>query len=290
MNYSTTQILFPFDFSEQASIAIDQTYRLIQLHKAELTLLYVVDDEIRKDKKTVDEKTHETTMKAKLSEAATALSKKYNITVNTLTTIGRLYDKVIEVADMLNAKMIIMGTKGEDGLKKTFTGFYAMKIVKEAKCPVITMRGKLIRTGFTNIVVPVDLTKESREKVNNAIELAKLYGSTIHIISIAVNPTEENLMSLNGHMRNVKDFIKKSEVKCTGEVINVDKAHETIAEAILNYSVKADADIIIITTQQGIEFMPLFIGSTAQEIINNSDIPVMSIVPTLKQDASFVPY
>lgn len=150
--------------------------------------------------------------------------------------------------------------------------------------------GKIIRAGFNNIVLPIDLTKESREKVNNAIELGKLYGATIHVISIAVNPNEETLMLLNGHMKNVKEFIKKSEVNCTGEVINVDKAHETIAQAILHYATKIDADIIIITTQQKLEIMPLYIGSTAQEIINNSDIPVMSIVPTLKQTASFVPY
>lgn len=142
MNYSTAQILFPFDFSEQAFIAVEQTIKLAKLNNAELTLLYVVDDEIRTDKKTVDEKTHEKEMKAKLGEVSSMLGKKYSIKVNTLISIGRLYDKVIEVADMINAKMIIMGTKGTEGLKKTFTGFYAMKIVKEAKCPVITMRGK----------------------------------------------------------------------------------------------------------------------------------------------------
>jgi nucleotide-binding universal stress UspA family protein len=42
----------------------------------------------------------------------------------------------------------------------------------------------------------------------------------------------------------------------------------------------------MIMTQQEVGFTDLFISSAAQEIINNSEIPVLSIRPTVKKDTS----
>jgi nucleotide-binding universal stress UspA family protein len=44
-------------------------------------------------------------------------------------------------------------------------------------------------------------------------------------------------------------------------------------------------------TQQELEWTDLFISSQAQQIINHSDIPVISIRPTEKNDTTvFIPY
>ena len=48
-------------------------------------------------------------------------------------------------------------------------------MVRESKHPVITIRGKVHRDGCKTILLPLDLTKETREKVNKAIELAKIF-------------------------------------------------------------------------------------------------------------------
>jgi nucleotide-binding universal stress UspA family protein len=38
-------ILVPVDFSEQSHIALTQSYNLARLTKAEITLIYVIDDD-----------------------------------------------------------------------------------------------------------------------------------------------------------------------------------------------------------------------------------------------------
>lgn len=290
MNSSSPQILFPFDFSEQALIALDQCYDLARFYNAELTLLYVIDEEIAGDRKATDEKSLEKEMHAKLDEVGSSINQKHNIKVNTVIAKGRVYEKILEVAEMIGAKFIVMGTKGAAGLKKTFIGFYAMKVVKESKCPVITIRGKEKHESYRNIVLPIDLSKESREKVNNAIELGKFYKATIHVISVVFSSDEDTMNRLTNYMELVKNYIKKAGLNCTGEIVKAVKGISTIAQAIMNYANEIDADLIIITTQQGFEIMPLFIGSTAQDIINHSDIPVMSIVPSIKHSVEFSPY
>jgi nucleotide-binding universal stress UspA family protein len=163
-------------------------------------------------------------------------------------------------------------------------------VVKEASCPVVTIKGKHPREGCKNIVLPIDITKESREKVDSAIELGKLYGATIRVISVLFSHDEFVVNRLTRQMEQVKNFIKKAEVKCTAEMIKTTKGRESLADAIIDYSNKVEADLIMIMTQQEGDITPLFIGSTAQGIINNAETPVMSIVPSIKRDVEFAPY
>jgi nucleotide-binding universal stress UspA family protein len=293
MNSSVNQILIPIDFSDQALIALDQSYNLAKFYNAELTLLYVIDEGNSMNRlfqKPVDEDAVKKQVEQKLVELGETVNKKHKIKVNTVIAKGHIYDKILEVADMISAKMIIMGTNGTVGLKKRFIGSNALRVVKEAKCPVVTIKGKHPREGCKNIVLPIDLTKESREKVNSAIELGTLYGATIRVVSVLFTLDEFVVNRLTRQMDQVKNFIKKAGVKCSAEMIKAIKGHETLEHAVVDYANKVDADLIMIMTQQEADTTPLFIGSTAQGIINHSEIPVMSIVPTVKHDIGFSPY
>jgi nucleotide-binding universal stress UspA family protein len=294
MSAAAPQVLIPIDFSDQSLLALDQSPRLAKFYNARLTLLYVIDDGNALNKvlkmKTIEpevkKKIHE-----KLDELAATVSKKYGVEVNTVIAQGRVYDKILTQAEKIDAKLIIMGTNGaKKGLKKRFIGSNAFKVVRDAECPVITIKGQNIRKGCKNILLPIDLSKESREKVKNAIELGKLYGATIHVVSTLFVLDKASAAQLTIQVNHVKKFIEDAGVKCTTELVKAVKGKETLAESIIHYANKIDADLIILMTQQEGQRKPLFIGSTAQDIINNSDVPVMSIVPSVKRATNFSPY
>jgi nucleotide-binding universal stress UspA family protein len=294
MKATANQILIPMDFSDQALIALDQSYNLASFYNAEITLLYVIEESGALSKifaKSIDEAAIKKEIENKLHELAVDTEKKKKMKVNTIVAKGAVYEKILEVADMVNAKMIIMGSQGTVGIRKRFIGSNALRVVREASCPVITIKGKHHREGCKNIVLPIDLSKETREKVSKAIELGKLYGSTIRVVSVLFTLDEFVVNRITRQMDQVKSFIQKAGVKCTAEMIKAIKGEESLAQAIVDYSNKVDADLIMIMTQQESDTTPLFIGSTAQGIINNSDVPVMSLVPTLKTSVSgFIPY
>ncbi|MGP8217498.1 MAG: universal stress protein [Bacteroidia bacterium] len=295
MKANVNQILIPMDFSDQALIALDQSYNLAQFYNAEITLLYVIEESgalSRIFSKSYDEAAMKKEVEEKLYELAKETEKKKKIKVNTIVAKGSVYEKILEVSDMLSAKMIMMGCNGTVGIRKRFIGSNALRVVREANCPVITIKGKHHREGCKNIVLPIDLSKETREKVTKAIELGKLYGSTIRVVSVLFTLDEFVVNKLTRQMEQVRAYIQKAGVKSTAEMIKAIKGDESLAQAIIDYSNKVDADLIMIMTQQENDSTPLFIGSTAQGIINNSDVPVMSIVPVPKREVGggFVPY
>jgi nucleotide-binding universal stress UspA family protein len=285
----TNKILVPTDFSEQSNIALEQSYTLAREYHAEITLLYVIEDSgmLVKLFSSEQHEDHRKNVQYQLDLLAAAVEKKSKITVNTLIAKGVIYEKIAEVADLINATMIIMGTNGGEGLKKRFIGSNALRVARESKIPVITIKGKHHRTGCKNIVLPLDLTKQTREKVGKAIELSRLFnGAAVRVVSVLFTTDEFLVNRLTRQLGQVKAFLEKEGVECTAEIIKSIKSNETLAQNILEYATQVDGDLIMIMTQQEVDFTKYFIGSAAQEIIHHSTIPVMSITPIERKDTT----
>jgi len=290
MESSKHHILVPLDFSEQSLIALDQSYNLARHTHAELALLYVIEEEpIAKifSTKSKSDKNFEKQVKEKLETIASEINSKEGIKVSTYVSRGKIYEEIVNVAELINSVFIIMGTDGNTGIKKKFIGSNALRVIKDAPCPVISIKGKDHRKGCKNIVLPLDLSKETKEKVSNAIEVARYFDSQIRVVTIMSTSDEFLVKKHQRQLKQVKDFILEKGIKCTSESVK----GSNVAEEVLKYSKKVDADLVLIMTQQETDWTDLFIGSQAQQIINGSDIPVMSIRPTMTNNlAVFVPY
>lgn len=292
MQNTSSHILVPIDFSEQSLIALGQSYNIARLSNADITLIHVIEEQrlpflgnIVSRRKEYDE-IMENAIAEKLQQLARDTAGKSGLNVNVLIRKGKVYQEIVDSANDLNSRFIIMGTNGSVGIKR-FIGSNALRVIKEADCPVITIKGKHHNVGCKNIVLPLDLTKESREKVNKAAEIAHYFGSTIHIISVVDTDDEFAVNKLKRQLEQVEDFIRERDVKCTTKFI----IGKDIAKIVNDYAKEIDADLTMIMTQQEMEWTQLFIGSQAQEVINNSEIPVLSIRPMARKDMSvFTPY
>jgi nucleotide-binding universal stress UspA family protein len=64
------------------------------------------------------------------------------ITSEAVVTMGKPYQQIIEVAGKKHADLIIIATHGYTGLKHALIGSTAERVVRYAKCPVLTVRGR----------------------------------------------------------------------------------------------------------------------------------------------------
>lgn len=292
MIQSSNKILVPVDFSEQSLIALDQSYNIAREYNAEITLLNVIDEGGTLSRFFTGEQHDDIKKKIQrqLDKLAADASKKSKLKISAMVAKGSVYEKINEVAELLNATMIIMGTNGDGSLKKKFIGSNALRVVRESKIPVITIKGKHHREGCKNIVLPLDLSKETREKVTKAIELSRHFGgAAIRVVSVLFTTDEFVVNRITRQLGQVKSFLEKENVECTAEIIKGIRGEETLAQNILEYAHKVEGDLVMIMTQQEVDFTQYFIGSSAQEIINHSPIPVLSIRPTPKKDTTLFP-
>jgi hypothetical protein len=102
--------------------------------------------------------------KRKLDELASATSEKFGLPVSVRIEKGKVYQRILRVAEEISARFIIMGKNDADEGFKRFIGTNTNHVISNANCPVITIKGKEHNLGVKNIVLPLDLTKKTREK------------------------------------------------------------------------------------------------------------------------------
>ncbi len=277
---SASKILVPIGFSEQSIIALGQAFNLARIKNSDVVLLSVIEDQSMIQSLFLDDNSE--TLKAKVKEKlegiAAEYGKKYGVDVDTMVAKGRVYSQINEVAELISADIIIMGTNGaSDGMKR-FIGSNAEKVVRLAHCPVITIKGKDHRDGCENIILPLDLEKQTKEKVTYALEYARYWNATVRLVSVVLRDNQDVREKLIKNIKQVQQFISDAGVKCTAELVEGAKK-QTLGDFVFDYEKKFDADLIMIMTKKEELSLSTNISVTARYIINNSNIPVMSIRP-----------
>ncbi len=273
-------ILVPLDFSEQSLIALGQSINFARITKASLTLIHVIENHFHLPfvKPKVD-KSIEKNIKKELEKLSSETYLKHRVKTDFVVTRGRVYEEILKQAKKIKTSLIIMGTNGTVGIKR-FIGSNALRVIREASCPVITIKGKRHRPGCKNILLPFDVSKETKEKVVKAIELAKLYGSHIYLMSVMATNDEFIVNKLKRQMLQVQDFVSDHNVSCSHEFVTGDD----VAEEIVKYAKKVKADLIVLMTQKEMGWTDMFLSTEAQQVLNATDVPVLSIRPVSKKE------
>lgn len=288
MSTEKKHIIVPIDFSEQSTIALNQTYNLARMTNADITLLHIIDEALFSSvlhlfsSQEGQEDLLRIGIQTKLNEMADAARAKSGLEFKTRIEKGKIYDVVTRVAEEINAALIVMGTSGETTLKKKFIGSNAIRVISDAPCPVISIKGKKHSTGCNTIVLPLDLTKETKEKVDECVEIAKFFNSTVRVMTVIQTHDEFLLNKLKRQMDQVVEIISHHGITCSGEFYE----HKDISEGVISYAEKINADLIIIMTQKELEWTEYLVGTESQQIINNSEIPVCSIRPIQRKDTT----
>jgi nucleotide-binding universal stress UspA family protein len=291
MKLSINKILVPTDFSDLSLDALDGGIFLAKSLKADLYILHVYETSINSvfEKilfKSEDEDAVKEAVKQKLIQLADKIQKEHNIKVHTLTDKGKIHNVIINKSENLDIDMVVMGTHGYNGFNKYILGTNAYRVVSNCSCPVITFTKNPDNPGLDKIILPLDLSKGTREKVDAAIHFSKIFNSSIDIVS--VYSSEEDTVTINklkAIQNQVLNYVKSRNVNVQAELIK----HDDDVKAIVDYAEKKKGDLIMIMTNDYF-IADYIISSESQRILNASSIPVLSIQPQLKDNTSIKPF
>ncbi len=148
MSIELTNILCPTDFSENSQHATKFALALAALSQANLQLFHVVEPITYPQSTELFEPVLnevELTMKMEaafqkqLEDQVVALREEYPNVSGKLVT-GNTFLKIIQAARDEAVDLIVMGTHGRTGLAHVLIGSVAERVVREAPCPVLTVK------------------------------------------------------------------------------------------------------------------------------------------------------
>jgi nucleotide-binding universal stress UspA family protein len=276
-------VLVPTDFTKVADYAIDHAAGIARLINGKVAILHVIN----KETKTYLKKEHLTdeAINEKLKTIAESVTKKYNVKLDYIAEEGSIFKTIAEVTERIKARIVVMGTHGKIGVQHLI-GSFALKVIESSAVPVFVLQEKEFGKGYKDIVLPVDESPESKQKVGWAIHIAKMFNSTVHLFGVKYK--DENLSNeVERNMAQIKNIMAKNGIKHTEKIPTTGG---NVAKGIIVYADYIKADLIMIMTNPS-QLMPSFMLSpwAEQVIFNSSKIPAMCVNP-VELDITYISF
>jgi nucleotide-binding universal stress UspA family protein len=277
------KILVPTDFSKHAQVSMDVAADIARRSGAKLTMLHVVEEVTEGSFNVAGEasmgdmadRLFNVQMIAKARkqlEKAVKDPKYADVEVDGELRIGNPFHGMRTIVAEKKVDLVVMGTSGHTKIEEMMIGSNTEKIVRLAKCPVLTVNKKPATTEFKNIVYATAM--EGDEAVFSRIvkRAQQLYNSTLHLVRINTPGDFQRDHIVKGYMQKfAKDLGLKN---FTLNVYN----DANVEEGVIRFADSIDADMIAMATHGRTGFAHVIAGSVAEDVVGHARRPVLTFV------------
>lgn len=268
------RIIVPVDFSDHSERALKVAASLAREHQAELLVLHMLE----LTPALIGEGGHMAQehvvhlIKAGEKRFVDFLDKAYlkDLKVTPVIKHYKVFSEVNEVAQKHKAQLIVMGSRGSDGLEEIFIGSNTERVVRSSQVPVLVIKGEVEDYRPRNFVFACDFEHENIPALLKAKELADLLD--LKLYPVYINTPGDEFMSTDDAHAKISAFLDEAKLGLGVDVHN----DYTVEMGIFNYSDKVFADLIGIPTHGRRGLSHFFMGSIGEDVANHSDIPVIT--------------
>ena len=141
-------ILCPVEFSDPSIRGLEYALALAQENDARLIVLHVIEDAAvalalpEGSSLTVSEYRRQLEADARAQlEAVVPADARVWCTPDERVSSGKAYRVILQLAEAEHAEILVMGVHGKGALNRRFFGSTTNHVIREARCPVLTLRG-----------------------------------------------------------------------------------------------------------------------------------------------------
>lgn len=277
------KILVPVDFSKASVTAVELAADIAKRSGAGLTLLHVVEEAVTDSYSITGEVMPRSTEEARftlelIKRARKQLEKMVqdpklsSINVEGELRMGNPYHGMRTIITEHKVDLVVMGTRGHTKLEEMVIGSNTEKVVRNMRCPVLSVHNKPARYDFKNIVYATAMSKDEEVFSRIVKKTQQVYDSTVHLVRIN---TPGDFM----RDKVVKDYMEKFAKKLQLKNYTINVYNDlTTEEGIIYFADSIDADMICMATHGRTGFAHVMAGSLAEEVVGHSKRPVLTFV------------
>ncbi len=292
------RILCPTDFSKFAFRAADYAVALSRLYEAEVHFLHVIPSALIHPgqypyvPQAVPLAPEFRERALERLDAFVALSRADGARTRFSVAEGAPVGAILEAAEADRASLICLGTHGRGGMERLFLGSVAEKVLRKARCPVLTVSEagdeRAPRDAvFENILCAVDFATLSLKAIEYSLSFAQESGGRLTLVNaVEWFPDEPTWIG----SPNVSDYRSQLEeqVRIRLEGIVPREAREWCEIEVVVRSGRAYREILTLASERKSDLIamgvrgrnPLDImlfGSTTQHIVRHAECPVLTL-------------
>lgn len=262
-----SNILVGFDFSTGSAYAVDLSIDIANRSGLDLRLVFVKD----KDQDEVPVREEIERRNAGVAHLLKGIKMDYVIRE------GKVSEELASQAEADGSELVVVGTNGLSGFKKNFIGRNTYSTIADSKCPVLTIREDFnFNKSLEHIVVPIDSSPDTRQKIPYAARFAKTFGSQLHILGLYTSDNSTIKGIVDGYVNMVDSYLEKQGVNHVTQCVSAPK---NLTLTTLEYADQINADMIVIMTEQESSLSSMILGTYAEQMLTLSTRPILSVRP-----------
>lgn len=286
-------ILCPIDFSEFSVSAYDYAQSLAWHYKAKLLLQHVMysleafgfwnvypisyEEICRQRRADVQRELEEFALRHRRSE----------VTLQYFVDDGSFTDLILASAEQQKVDLIVMGTHGLRGIDRLMLGSVTEKVLRRARCPVLAVKkpvhdvvspkhdAEAVRVR--KILLCMDFSIHAHHASKYALSIADEYGAELTLLHVLEEFPRS--MDLPSATREVTEELERSipaHDRRGGKVESVVRVGKPYQQ-ILEYSLEAQIDIVVMGVRGKGALDTALFGSTTYRVIQLGPCPVLAV-------------
>ena len=282
---SISNILLTTDFSSASEAAVPYAAALARLYGAKVFVAHVVSPEAHLSVP-IDRLPHEADPVWQEARRDTehfldhsALAK---VPHEEIFERGELWDVISSIIAENEIDLLVLGTRGRQGLRKLFLGSQAEKIYRQAPCPVLTVGPRAGISGGPHqprqILFPTDLSESSLSALPYALSLAEENDATLALLHfIPLVPWQEQGPIAESALKRLEALVPgEAKLWCKPEYV---ARFEFPVDGVLRVAEERDADLIVMGVRQtlGTTLTTHLPWTIASEVVSEAPCPVLTV-------------
>lgn len=216
------------------------------------------------------------------------------VPAHALVEEGNTADHILAAAERMPADLIVMGTHGLRGFERWLLGSVTERVLRRAKCPVLTVPRPA--TGhapeapvlFERLLCPVDFSPASLRALDYALSLAQEANAHLTVLYVLENvfgPVSAGDMTFDAaaYMRYLtEDASERLRAAIPAEARTwCDITERVVAgvpyREVLRLAEEDDAHLIVMGVHGRNAIDMMFFGSTTNHVVRDAKCPVLSL-------------
>jgi nucleotide-binding universal stress UspA family protein len=291
-------ILCPTDFSKFSFRAADYAVALARHYDSEVHFLHVIPESLMHPDQypyvaqpvRLDPELRKRALDR--LDAFVALSRAEGVRARFSVSEGAPVSVILDSAESDGSSLICLGTHGREGFERLVLGSVAEKVLRKAKCPVLTVsepgeEDVVGSTPFSNILCAVDFAAPSLKAVEYSLSLAQEAGGRLTLFNavewFSEEPGWEASVAVPDYREQMEAQVKKrlQEVVPSGvrdwcEVEVVVRSGKAYRE-LLRLAGEMRPDLIVMGVRGRNPLDIMLFGSTTQHVVRHASCPVLTI-------------
>lgn len=269
-------ILIPTDFSQNANLASELGVQIARKLHTGVTFLHLISTPVDWRKIPLDKEALYPETKAAIGDARDKMHKlerkaeNMGVAASASLIFNTGMEEIHKYINKNSFLLVVMGTHSQKGFEKV-TGTNTLKVIHKSLVPVLAVKAPYEPTIPRQWVIVSDFQEESQKEFDTLMELAKGLEASVDVLYINTPyyfaETPEITEKMDTFLSRYPEIKEKKHII---DAHNEERGIEAFAK-------DCNCELIAVITHGKTGLTPLFRRSITERLLNNLDLPVLSI-------------